>query len=1231
MSSQSLLVRPSSRGSARTNSTEAVIGLETAVAGFQAQLKDSERTRLKSLQTTPPNAQSIIEFTEQLDDATIDTFVSSNPETAGLIWGSIKLTFLILANFTSYFKSFVNVLDGFGSLCSRFAEYQRLFGTSVRLRDSICRFHTAVISCCQALVLSTRRSVFSKVSRAILGSFESEMRPYVDGIKAKAEEVQQDIAFVKAKSDHDEHSRQASGRQTVASCRSLALSMFSKHEEQHSVAQTLAKTEERIAEGRLEQLFKELSPYGRHNAAFHSTRSKRHHRTGEWILNAQEFKDWHEKDESTILHITGKRSSVGSGKSVLVSRVIEYLNSTRKPDQQVSFFFCRFDDADCLDHGAILRSLVHQLLYPFSFDDRDPTDTRLMDAIQVAQRNHFDANALTHLYTFAFSLLKTWILVLDGIDECPKDQRYMLLKFLSAVNGLTEGPGKFKIIFSCRETIDTDIQQWFSGPLQISTGAGQTRNDILIYAQDILEEKIESGELVLGDPRLILDILHAIESKEKGMFLWVFLTIEDICSRKTDEDIRKALLDIPMDLDITLNRALERITKEKHQDAAKAIFRWAMVVQVPLNLYQLREALSVEIGQRTWKPASRYNDIGRLTLWCQNLVHIEKEDNTVRFSHHSIKDFLSKPDSGSLATFYFSYPESDHHVGQICLTYLNLDNVNRSTPKEEQQHSVQLNISGFSATEVSSKMLQEALPGEMGITAKRLMNRVVALREKRQPSKSQTLARAELCIASSAATTTDVSPSFQEYAERHWHSHIQFLSEKSDTYELLVRMVNGDMLTNKMPWMDTEWRMSNRHFGVWNLGWDLGSRYAVAYAQSIGNHFLIQHAFKALATHQHRNPDIVIECMCFLDDSGHLDCPEHCISKLQGLLEHQNLMRVIQHHLIIGRGIAGGADSWPAISQPCNCSQSIRETGINADLCQVIATGYSPDRQPFLTAVMYRPSPTSPDSSLEKICEKLKVTEAALLRGTTVLGKTIFDLRAEGLQDPWIEIGPQSWQQWSPWKSLDQNKIVATAVRSGVGREEMQRMITKALGWAITPRLKLKEAEGLFRLIGRLGSDAMSEDSFLDIEHAVNIIMDQELTEEQAQRVVKVYISTINGWPSFGSTQIKLLGRSIQGGKWLFAQALSEHTPVLTAISSGDVRLDLIRSALSCGPCMARTKQRGISEGRRQPLGAGLAFCSLHWEKATTAFYDSMRNGMAPSADVFPSDVLFEHYLNYRP
>ncbi|KAF4812221.1 hypothetical protein CGCTS75_v014083 [Colletotrichum tropicale] len=183
-------------------------------------------------------------------------------------------------------------------------------------------------------------------------------------------------------------------------------------------------------------------------------------------------------------------------------------------------------------------------------------------------------------------------------------------------------------------------------------------------------------------------IVNKLRTGGEGMFLWVFLTIEDICSCPTDDAIRQTLDILPRKLSDTFNRALERILASPIPfivDLARRIFRWVATVHRPLTRWELGEALGVEILQKSSIEGQIINTTERIPSWCENLVQIEAGDDTVRFFHHSIKTYLLEMEPPymvpELATFHIDKKAWDHEVGEVCLTYLNFSDFERALTK----------------------------------------------------------------------------------------------------------------------------------------------------------------------------------------------------------------------------------------------------------------------------------------------------------------------------------------------------------------------------------------------------------------------------------------------------------------------------------------------------------------------------------------------------------------------
>lgn len=129
----------------RTPRTDNVDGsvtksLELALSDFGSVLTDDERKELQQIKEVPDASAALI-FTAELDasnqtrrgrsigarafsmlqsvqqfSAIVGTFVSSHPDVAALVWGSVKLTVLIAANITSYFESLADLFMGLNKL-----------------------------------------------------------------------------------------------------------------------------------------------------------------------------------------------------------------------------------------------------------------------------------------------------------------------------------------------------------------------------------------------------------------------------------------------------------------------------------------------------------------------------------------------------------------------------------------------------------------------------------------------------------------------------------------------------------------------------------------------------------------------------------------------------------------------------------------------------------------------------------------------------------------------------------------------------------------------------------------------------------------------------------------------------------------------------------------------------------------------------------------------------------
>lgn len=125
-----------------------------------------------------------------------------------------------------------------------------------------------------------------------------------------------------------------------------------------------------------------------------------------------------------------------------------------------------------------------------------------------------------------------------------------------------------------------------------------------------------------------------------------------------------------------------KIVDQGKPEIARNVFRWVAAVKRPLNLDEIREAMAIKPCQQYMKSELLLNDISKITSWCRNLIVLDEEDQTIQFAHHStMQFFLHSLSNPRLQAFHINVTDFDHHVGNICVTYLNFSDFERQLSK----------------------------------------------------------------------------------------------------------------------------------------------------------------------------------------------------------------------------------------------------------------------------------------------------------------------------------------------------------------------------------------------------------------------------------------------------------------------------------------------------------------------------------------------------------------------
>lgn len=194
--------------------------------------------------------------------------------------------------------------------------------------------------------------------------------------------------------------------------------------------------------------------------------------------------------------------------------VIEFL-LTRPPKDQhhLCFFFCEYDNISSLDARTILGTLIRQCL----------SESKMSNAIETRLKSLFespfsDVEDLESLLQDVATTPRTLIFIIDGFDECRKTDRIVLLKILQRL--MSTSRSKVKIFLSSREDVIGDVDRVFTTCHRVCMDCEEMHADILAYVEDLIDEKMVTGDLEVGDPQLKQDIQRALASGANGMYVY---------------------------------------------------------------------------------------------------------------------------------------------------------------------------------------------------------------------------------------------------------------------------------------------------------------------------------------------------------------------------------------------------------------------------------------------------------------------------------------------------------------------------------------------------------------------------------------------------------------------------------------------------------------------------------------------------------------------------------------
>lgn len=643
-----------------------------------------------------------------------------------------------------------------------------------------------------------------------------------------------------------------------------------------------------------------------------------------------------------------------------------------------------------------------------------------------------------------------------------------------------------------------------------------------------------------------------------------------------------------------------------------------------MTLTQLQEALSVKVGQRNLHPDDLVSGMDRITVWCENLVCVEETDNTVHFSHHSIREYLLQPGSGDLKDFHVDLGEFDHHAGEVCITYLHLENLKTAlieSEKAECPPTVTVTMEGL-----SEQTVRTAVGGSMGARVGRWTSRVV----KSTPRSTQPLT-GDIAIHSTLGNIRRAPRAlrgiryvFLEYAEDNWFRHRTRLVHTStgtdnSMWNLVLRLIMRPRERESLPWKDLIWRESvtRRDYRLLELRGSRGTFVPLGcffmppereeYLHSrptpdpMSDLTLIG-CLPFLAVYAVQNNHESLACCAFLTfiqtrqdspitkwltlflalEGQHTVCLNHCFARLQNYLSHSELVHTIT------LCFAAGVSHWPAsASEKVIHHDQNRQCSAKRYLnfCQLIQTGYAAEDdsciQDFASVALC--AVTKADASR---LPGLWIESSSLLTARTSNNMSIIDLAAEqGDED-----GLRFLVSFFKPIARDHRVGIFEAARY---RGEIEKLALGGLCTALRNGLSVNTKFLFNQCVDLFGPEQASQFGQLEIAN-LHLAMSQAAAFEwpfDTKEILSWFFEKHVVKRDMKAAMSHLIEESVKADNWKFASAVVDVVSDMEfeRTECDDPFFKMILNSLSCRRCRGgQPNQRYelCSEHKRQALAA---------------------------------------------
>ncbi|KAJ5563904.1 hypothetical protein N7513_000146 [Penicillium frequentans] len=588
-------------------------------------------------------------FLEAIEQYTkvVEPFCNSN-EIVAFILGPIKFLLLVASSYQKAFQELVNTYESLGDSIPLLLQYQELFRTKPHMTRVLSLMYEDILNFHRLAMKYFQQRLWKQLFDATWPSHSSHFASVIGNL-ARHRALIERHATLSQIEDSQESQRLANDRfdimmQNEDMARSVVVSQWLKSP--HTDVDQYNFTKVRLD----------------------------YPDSGKWLLSNQSFQEWFDPSFPKVPPLLWISGIPGSGKTILASSIVEQVQKLpTKPT--VLFFYCKHDDPEHDNFLSLARGILAQILHQdkdlltYFYEERTKSKEAVLSVPDQVRR----------LLALAFQRCKNTYIILDGLDECKRDDRKEIVQwFIRLVEKLpVNEPSRIRCLFTSRD--DGAGRKDFDGMFSLSIRQEDMRGDLQHYCQYQADKLKTKLWLSLDKTQEISEIVF---NRAGAMFLLARLIWDSLLEATSIESLEEQL--DPTRLPVDINDAYRRILDNMNSSTGyMKVLQWLVLARRPLKWREIQVLKSINLHARRVDFERQMFRVTSAKDICGSLVDV-REDGTVELIHLTAKQYGTIPlhlveciSADILLSFLVDERivdplYDDIEMGSLCLSYMNL-------------------------------------------------------------------------------------------------------------------------------------------------------------------------------------------------------------------------------------------------------------------------------------------------------------------------------------------------------------------------------------------------------------------------------------------------------------------------------------------------------------------------------------------------------------------------------